>query len=45
MFRAMVIVLGPERKEKTGKGDWNNPAKNPPTTKSVFSLKHKDEKL
>ena len=45
MFQAIVIALGPERKEKTSKGDQYNLVKDPPTVKSVFSLAHKDEKL
>ena len=38
-------ALEPKRKEKTIKGDWCNPAKDPPTIKSIFSLEHKDGKL
>ena len=45
MFQAIVIALGPERNEKTGKGDRYNLVKDPPTVKSFFSLEHKDEKL
>ena len=45
MPRAMMIDLWSERKEKTIKGDWCNPAKNPSMVKLVFSLEYKDEKL
>ena len=41
----MVMALGLERKEKTMKGDWCNPAKDPPMIKSIFFLEHKDGKL
>ena len=41
----MVMALGPERKEKTVKGEWCNLAKDPLTIKLIFSLKHKDGKL
>ena len=34
-----------KRKERTVKGDRCNPAKDPPTVKSVFSLEQKDGKL
>ena len=30
-----------KRKERTIKGDWCNPAKDPLTVKSIFSLVHK----
>ena len=30
-----------KRKERTIKGDWCNPAKDPLTIKSIFSLVHK----
>ncbi|KAK9991016.1 hypothetical protein SO802_026001 [Lithocarpus litseifolius] len=33
MFRAMVLTVGPERKERTVKGDRCNSAKDPPTVK------------
>ena len=45
MFQAMVMALGPERKEKTVKGDWCNLAKDSLTIKLIFSLEHKDGKL
>ena len=32
------------KKKKTIKGDWCDLAKDPPTIKLVFSLKHKDGK-
>ena len=41
----MEMALAPKRKEKTVKGDQCNPAKDPSTIKSVFSLEHKDGKL
>jgi len=44
-FRLWWWLFDLEKKEKTVKGDWCNLAKDPPTVKSVFSLKHKDEKL
>jgi len=34
-----------KRKERTIKGDRYNPAKDPSTIKSIFSLEHKDRKL
>ena len=40
----MIIVVNPEKKERTVKGDKCNPAKDPPTVKSVFSLGHKERK-
>ena len=40
-----MIALGPERKEKTGKGDRYNLVKDPPTVKSIFSLEHKEGKI
>ena len=40
----MIIVVNPEKKERTIKGDKCNPAKDPPTIKSVFSLGHKERK-
>ena len=45
MLWTTEMALGPKRKEKTVKGDQCNPAKDPPTIKSVFSLEHKDVKL
>ena len=45
MLRAMVMAMIPEKKERTIKGDQCNPAKDPLTVKSVFSLKHKEEKI
>ena len=33
-----------KRKNKTVKGDWCDPTKDPPTVKSVFSLGHKERK-
>ena len=44
MFRAMVLTVGPERKERTVKGNQCNSAKDPPMVKLVFSLEHKDKK-
>ena len=40
----MVMTIGPKKKERTIKGDWCNPTKDPPIVKSVFFLEHKDEK-
>ena len=45
MLWAMVMALGPKKKEKNVKGDRCYPAKDPPMVKSVFSLEHKDGKL
>ena len=33
------------REKEIVKGDWCEPAKDPPMVKSVFSLKHKDDEL
>jgi len=44
MLRAIVIVVNPEKKEITIKGDRHDPYKDPPTIKSVFSLGYKDGK-
>ena len=44
MLWAMVMAVNLEKKEKTIKGDRCDPAKDPPTVKSVFSLGHKDRK-
>ena len=44
MFRTMVMAFGPEKKERIVKGDQCESAKDLPTVKSVFSLRHKDEK-
>ena len=41
---AIVMAVSPEKKERTIKGDWCNPTKDPSTVKSVFSLEHKDGK-
>ena len=43
MFLVMVMAVT-EKKERTIKGDRCDPAKNPPTVKSVFFLEHKDGK-
>ena len=40
----VVMAVNPEKKERTIKGDRCNPAKDPPTVKSIFSLGHKDGK-
>ena len=45
MFRAMVMVMIPKKKERTVKGDRCNPAKDLLTVKSVFFLKHKEGKI
>ena len=44
MLWAMVMAVSSEKKERTIKGDRCDPAKDPPTVKSVFSLGHKDGK-
>ena len=44
MLWAMVMVVGPKNKEKIVEGDQCNSTKDPPTIKSVFSLKYKDVK-
>ena len=45
MLWAMVMIINPEKKERTVKGDQCNSAKDPSTVKSVFSLEHNNEKL
>ena len=45
MLMTTMMALGPERKEKTVKGDQCNPVKDPPTIKLVFSLEQKGGKL
>ena len=40
----MVMVVYPEKKESTVKGDQYDPAKDPPTVKSIFFLRHKEGK-
>ena len=45
MLRAMLMAIGSKKKERTVNGDWCNPAKGPPTVKSVFSLEHKGGKI
>lgn len=45
MLQATVVAWWPEEKKETIKGDWCEPAKNPPTVKSVFSLEYKDGEL
>ena len=44
MPRTMMMVVNPEKKERTIKYDRCDPANDPPTIKSVFFLEHKDEK-
>ena len=44
ILRATVMVENPRKKERIVKGDWCDPAKDPPTVKSVFSLEHKERK-
>ena len=41
MLRNVVMVVNPEKEERSVKGDQCNPAKDPPTVMSVFSLGHK----
>ena len=43
-LQAMVMAVSPEKKERTIKGDWCDPTKDPPTVMSIFSLGHKDRK-
>ena len=38
------MAIGPEKKERTVKGDRCNPAKDPPIVKLVFLLEHRMEK-
>ena len=38
------MAVSPKKKERTVKGDKCNPAKDPPTDKSIFSLGHKERK-
>ena len=45
MFRAMVMVVTPEKKKRTVNGDQCDPTKDPLTVKLVFSLELKNEKL
>ena len=45
MLWIMVMATGPEKKERIVKGDWFTLAKDPPTVKSIFSLKHKERKI
>ena len=44
MFRAMVMAVNPEKKERTIKGDQCDSVKDPFMVKSAFSLRHKDGK-
>ena len=44
MLWAMVMTIGPKKKERTIKGDRCNPAKDLPTIKLVFSLEHMEGK-
>ena len=44
MLWAMVMAVNPEKKERTIKDDQCDPAKDPPTVMSVFSLGYKDGK-
>ena len=44
ILQAMVMAVGPKKKEKTIKGNRCNPAKDPPTIKLVFFLERKIEK-
>ena len=40
----MVMAMNLDKKERTVKGDWCDPAKDPPMVKSIFSLGHKGRK-
>jgi len=39
------MAIGPEKKERTVKGDRFNLAKDPFTVESVFSLEYKERKI
>ena len=45
MLPAMVMAISPEKNERTVKGYWCDPTKDPLMVKSVFSLEHKNGKL
>ena len=42
MLRNVVMVVNPEKEVRSVKGDQCDPAKDPSTVMSVFSLGHKD---
>ena len=42
MLQIMVMIVNPKMEERSVKGDWCNPTKDPSMVKSVFSLGHKD---
>ena len=44
MLRTMMMVVNPEKKERTIKGDRYDPIKDLPMIKSIFFLGHKDGK-
>ena len=44
MPQIIVMAVNPKKKERTIKGNRCDPAKDPPTVKSIFSLRHKDGK-
>ena len=44
MLQIIVMAVNPKKKERTIKGNRCDPAKDPPTVKSIFSLRHKDGK-
>ena len=44
MLQTMVMAVNLEKKERTIKGDWCDPTKDPLTVKSGFFLGHKDGK-
>ena len=44
MLQIIVMAVNPKKKERTIKGNWCDPAKDSPTVKSIFSLRHKDGK-
>ena len=44
MLQIIVMAVNPKKKERTIKGNRCDPAKDPSTVKSIFSLRHKDGK-
>ena len=45
IFQAMTMAVSPEKKEGSVKDDRYNPAKDPLTVISVFSLGYNDRKI
>ena len=44
MLQIIIMVVNPEKKERIIKGDWCDPAKDPPMVKLVLSLGYKNGK-